>query len=845
MAGVAMDIEAALEQSIIAAVLIDERDHVLFFNQAAERLWGYAREEILGRHMMPLLPAALREVHGGYTHHNRAGGEPKVVGINREIPLERKDGRRVWTTFALSRIDIEGRIHYLALIRDIDEEVARREENRLLLLAINHTSQPMLILDESRRIVQVNRAFTYLFGYGAEEAVGHSPTQLLACSDTDRTVLERLRRKKWEAEYEFHEELLAGCKNGREVWVRTTVNSVRGEEDGRVRNLVMSISDVTEERQIRDLERDVLRALTSDLSFEEVGDFLCRRIEAIVPGVITTVGRIEDRRIRPWASPFFPQEYADTWNGVEIGEGVASCGTTAHRGEPVMVYDIDTDPLWKPYKHLILPYDLRACWTYPVKRGDGSVAGTFGFYFREGGESDAFLERVAETSVHLCTLAIEREENRLRLARLVRFDTLTGLPNRLHLDHHLDELLSGTTREISCFSLGLDRFKDINATLGHAAGDQTLVTMANRLQKRLVPGQYVARPEGDLFLVVAPDCGVRGASLLAERLLRVVAEPIEIGGHQLSLSASVGISHFPKSGEERDGLIANAKHAMYRAKEAGGETYRFFSLEMNEMAQDRLLLGTALKRAIGAGGLRLHYQPQVDTDSGRLHGFEALARWHDEAYGEIPPARFIALAEETGQIEAVSRWVLREACRQLSEWRKAGMQVPTVSVNLSPVNFQDPRLPGLVAGLLEAFELPGDSLTIEITESTMVSLTDEMLRVVHGLLELGVKLSVDDFGTGFSSLSNLINLPVTEVKIDRSFIAKVLEEERTRSLVAAVVGMGNSLNLTVVAEGVETHQQRALLKQFRCPVLQGYLFSPPLNPVDAMAWAKGEAAACR
>ncbi|WP_376943725.1 oxygen-sensing cyclic-di-GMP phosphodiesterase DosP [Azorhizophilus paspali] len=825
---------AALDRSALVTALIDERNRVVFFSQAAERLWGLGRDEVLGRDAGLVLSPGLS------SRGDMPSSGPDLPGSGQTLAVKCRDGRQIGVFFSRSAIEIDGRLFHLlvALSPEGMPDGVMGRTNRQLFMAIDHTDQPMLVFNAQRQIVHVNRAFTESFGYELGEVLGLEPMAVFLSPNVSAEDLVRYRGLPWGRE-RFQTEMLVRRKNGSDFWVHISSSPFDGDEVDELNGYSVDIlADITEEWQIRSLEHEVLEALTSSLSFEEVGNCLCRCIEAIAPGVIASVWRIAEGRIRPWAAPQFPPECRAAWDGVEIGEGVGSCGTTAYRGEPVVVRDIASDTLWASYKHLILPYGLRACWSYPVKRRDGSVAGTFAFYFREGRGSDSYLERIAEASVHLCVLAIEREEDRQQMNRLVQLDTLTGLPNRSHLLRRIDELLvSATWGDIACFNLGLDRFKDINEALGHAEGDQVLVAMANRLQRHLRPGQFLSRSEGDLFVIVAPDCDVHGASLMAERLLQTVAEPIvEVGGHALNLSASVGISLYPEGGQDRDALLANAKSAMYRVKRTGGDGYQFFIPEMNRALRDRLLLSAALKRAIASNGLSLHYQPQVYTVSGELYGFEALARWHDDEFGEIPPAKFIGLAEETGQIEAIGRWALREACRQLAEWRKAGAIVPTVSVNLSPINFHSRDLPEFVAGLLHEFALSGPSLTIEITESTMMALTPEMLDIVHGIRSLGVGLSVDDFGTGFSSLSNLINLPVTEVKIDRSFIDKCLEENRLQSLVAAVVGIGFSLDLTVVAEGVETREQRDLLSEYRCPVLQGYIFSRPMSPCEAFKW---------
>ncbi|MEI2418261.1 EAL domain-containing protein [Orrella sp. JC864] len=593
-----------------------------------------------------------------------------------------------------------------------------------------------------------------------------------------------------------------------------------------------------EDRQIRAMERDVLQALTSDLSFQDLGNYICRRIEDISPGVRVSVCLISGNRMRPWAAPSFHDEYGAFFQDMEIGEGVASCGTAAYRGEPVMVDDIATDPLWAPYRQVMLPHGYRACWTYPVKRRDGSVAATFAFYFRQGVRPQEKLQRIAEAGVHMCVLAIEREENRQQIARLVLFDALTGLPNQANLLRHLDAQMQGAGADGEGFSLlvvDLDRFRDINETLGHAAGDQTLVVTANRLHRHLHGGEFLARMHGDQFVVVA-RCDEIRASWLAGMLQRCLQEPMAIGGHTLNLGASIGISHYPEGGRDRDSLLAAATSAMQSAKDKGGGTFELRVPRINPAARDRLLLGAALKRAIAEGRLSLHYQPQVYTGSERIHGLEALARWHDGEFGAVPPGRFIGLAEEVGQIESLSRWALREACRQLARWRAEGLQVPAVSVNLSPLNFQEDDLPAYVASLLHDYGLPGRCLTIEITEGSMMALTPGMLQAVDAIRALGVGLAVDDFGTGYSSLSNLVQLPVTEVKIDRSFVGKSLEDERLRALVSAVIGLGRNLGLTVVAEGVEAPAQHELLRHYQCPVLQGYLFSGPLPPEALRQW---------
>jgi len=784
--------------------------------------------------MRPLLPKSLQGVHHDYMRENRAGGQPRVVGMSRDVLLERQDGKTLWASFSLSKIDIRGRIHYMAFARDVSEDVARREENRLLLLAVNNTERPIFVLDERQRIVQVNRAFAELFDCRVEAVIGRSPGEFFDNQAIDLKALESAREygvKK----LDFAEEMQAYCRNGQEVWVRASINPIFNQ-NGRLVNQVVALSDVTEARQIRSLERDVLEAWTGSLSFKALGTLLCQRIEAMSPGVRVALASLEADSLRLWAAPSLQvSSNADESAADPVFQPAAE---SAVPGPAAEADELLAERLWTLPTHSLAPGRAGVCWRYPVKRRDDRLIGTLTFYLPPGEEPDAKLRRIAQTSVHLCALAIEREANRQRLKQLAQFDALTGLPNRSQLHQYLDELLaSADYRSMSVFYISLDRFKDINNTFGHAAGDQTLVEMANRFRKKLGNKQFLSRPEANLYVLIVPDCNGLRAATVAAHLQQVTAEPVDVSGFSLALSVSIGITHHQKSegSGDRDSLLQNAKSAMDQIKISGGGDYLFFSEGMNRLARERLLLGTALRRAI-PGSLTLEYQPQIRLDTGELYGVEALARWHDAEFGSVPPDRFIGLAEEIGEIEAIGEWALREACGQLAVWRDQGLSVPMVSVNLSPLSFRNAALPGFVARLLDERGLSGRHLTIEITESAAMALTPEMLSVVQAIHGLGVGLSVDDFGTGFSSLSNLANLPVSEVKIDRSFIEQCVEKSRLQALALAVIGIGRNLNLTVVAEGVETLEQSKMLTQHSCPVAQGYLYARPLKPMDVGAW---------
>ena len=289
-------------------------------------------------------------------------------------------------------------------------------------------------------------------------------------------------------------------------------------------------------------------------------------------------------------------------------------------------------------------------------------------------------------------------------------------------------------------------------------------------------------------------------------------------------------------GKNRDYLLSTAHNAMDFIRKNGGNGWQFFSPAMNEMVKERLVLGAALKEAISNNQLKLVYQPQIFAETGELYGIEALARWYDPLHGHVPPSRFIPLAEEIGEIENIGRWVIAEACRQLAEWRSQNIHIPALSVNLSALHFRSNQLPNQVSDAMQAWGIDGHQLTVEITESMMMEHDTEIFKRIQILRDMGIGLSVDDFGTGFSGLSRLVSLPVTEIKIDKSFVDRCLTEKRIFALLEAITSIGQSLNLTVVAEGVETKEQFEMLRKIHCRVIQGYFFSRPLPAEEIPGW---------
>jgi diguanylate cyclase (GGDEF)-like protein len=384
--------------------------------------------------------------------------------------------------------------------------------------------------------------------------------------------------------------------------------------------------------------------------------------------------------------------------------------------------------------------------------------------------------------------------------------------------------------------LDLDHFKDVNDTLGHSAGDELLVQVTHRLRSHLRPGDVLSRQGGDEFIVMLPACDADEAARIAERVTEALSAPLQIAGNKVAISVSAGICLYPDNAGDLDSLLKYADTAMYNAKQAGRSTYRFFSNQMDRAAQERLALSTALRTAIANDGLHLHYQPQIRTVDGGLYGVEALARWDDPALGSISPGKFIPLAEECGLIDQIGIWSVREACRQIAAWRGEGVHVPCVSVNLSPICFENADLPTLIVDTMAEHALSPNRLVLEVTESVVMNERATAIETMKHIRAAGIGLSMDDFGTGYSSLSRLAQLPVRELKIDRSFMRDIETKDCALAIVTAVVRVGQSLNMTVVAEGVETHGQHKILSELGCDVIQGFIHAPGLSPSDLEAW---------
>ena len=450
--------------------------------------------------------------------------------------------------------------------------------------------------------------------------------------------------------------------------------------------------------------------------------------------------------------------------------------------------------------------------------------------------------RVRHRLYGACQDITERRLAEARIEFLAHHDVLTGLPNRVLLRDRFEQALARAQRSqkhVAMLYLDLDNFKRVNDTLGHAAGDKLLLETVKRLIHCTRDSDTISRQGGDEFILLLneiPD--METVERVATDVLRQLAEPMEINGHAMNASCSIGVALYPQDGSDFDSLLQKADTAMYNAKDAGRNAYRFFDDGMNRQAHEHLILQNRLHQALYRAELQLHYQPQLDADGGKVTGVEALLRWHNPELGDIPPARFIPVAEDCGLVVPIGAWVIEQSCRQAQAWRQAGLPDLTMSVNLSALQFRRAGLIETVAGALARSGLPPHLLELELTETIMLQDVENTLDTVRQLKALGVRLSIDDFGTGYSSLSYLKRFAVDRLKIDQSFVRDINTDPDDAAIVTAIIQMARSLRLGIIAEGVETPEQLAFLREAGCSEVQGYLFSRPLAPAALEAFLR-------
>ncbi|MFC6656187.1 putative bifunctional diguanylate cyclase/phosphodiesterase [Roseibium salinum] len=498
------------------------------------------------------------------------------------------------------------------------------------------------------------------------------------------------------------------------------------------------------------------------------------------------------------------------------------------------VDDILTHELWADYREVVKQFDMRSCWSVPFFSKDSRVLGTFGLYSKEVRHPTEHEHKLATEAARLASIAVERDLAEGRIRYLAHHDVLTGLPNRHEFERKLDEKVEDskiTGVPLAVVFVDVDNFKFVNDSFGHATGDQVLSIIAERIKSVDGGAHEAIRFGGDEFVLI-----IEGGSDLSGTLENVmvslrdeITRTINIGDLSFHVTCSIGAACYPADAEDAAELLKNADTAMFEAKSSGRDGYKIYQQIRPVKSVNKLTIIEEMRNGIETGEFILDYQPQYDLASGRIVGAEALVRWQHPQLGRLMPGEFIALAEESGLIVPLGRWVLREACRQNRAWQDAGRNPITISVNVSARQFRDAALISDVCAALEDTGMAAEFLELELTESLLVQNREQAVELMDAFRRIGIKLAIDDFGTGYSSLAALKNFPLTRLKIDRSFVRDLHVDESDRSIARAIISLGRELGLNVVAEGVETPEQQAFLASCRCDTVQGYQFGYPMD----------------
>jgi diguanylate cyclase (GGDEF)-like protein/PAS domain S-box-containing protein len=714
------------------------------------------------------------------------------------------------------------------------------------LQALHSSDSAWIITDDDLNVIHINEGLTRLLGYRLEDLQGKRPLETLiqAWPDLAAHIREQLMLSG-----AYHGELQVQRLDGSQVWMAATVNTLNRHPfptEGATAE-VLVFTDIGFTKRFEALQRQMLEDVVMEKPLPELLQDMCVALEAIAPRVRVSVMAVDaDGIMHPLAAPSMPAHIVDLMRGVRMGAEVGACGVAAFTGNEVIAHDIAQDPNWCGAAPLFVQAGLLACWSSPIKNPVGQVVGTLALYFDSERTPNKLHRQLVLACLHLCAIAMERDANKHRIRQLAYYDTLTHLPNRTMFNECAEQALHSMRGHTGLlFFLDLDRFKLWNDSLGHSAGDALLREIALRLGNCMRPEDVVGRLSSDEFAVLMPGYSTAQIPELAQRMLDAIAEPFSINGVMTIPNACIGVCSYPEDGTDIETLLRRADQAMYAAKSQGCQLWEIYQPEMGQVSQERAKMERELRKALAEGVLQLHFQPQVFSHAShapaQLYGVEALSRWHHPEWGWVAPPRFIAVAEDAGLIHQLTTWLINAACAQLAAWRTQGLRIPHIAVNLSTNNFHDPAFAQHVQATLHQHGLSCQDLMLEITESVMLDSSPATLDNLKALNEMGIRLSMDDFGTGYSSLSYLHRLPISELKLDKSFVQDVCTSAAASALTRSVLNIAQSLGMTVVAEGVETLAQAQWLSEQGCPILQGYHFAKPMPGREIAQWMQKQA----
>lgn len=775
-------------------------------NAAAERIFGYAATEMLGRNFKMLMQANYSGAYDNILSDHRETG---MIGRSRELEGQRSNGVIFPMELAVSRISDKGRNLYTGVVRDISE---RREAEARLRESQAHMDRAQELaglgswewtpdLDS----ISVSESMRKILGVEETDTLRKRFDLFRFIHPADRWTATRKIDAAIEGKEVYEDEHRVVCPDG-SVRIVEESGQISKDPTRNLTRLLVTTRDITEVKKARDDLR--LAASVFEATVEAIVITDCEGL------ILTVNGAFED------LTGFSPASI----------EGKALSELWAD--------DEKRDDFEDFRRRAMAQGRWQGEFTGRKKDGNRFIAWGSISVVRD---SKGLPARLVVVLSDITDLRSKDEHIRHQAFH----DALTNLPNRALLRDRLERSIISAQRsgkEVAVMFLDLDRFKLINDSLGHDAGDQLLVTVADRLKTCLRKSDTIARLGGDEFVVLIDDFEFTGSlGTVAEKIIRTVTQPIVINGHDLQVSTSIGIAVFPENGKDVEAIMRNADVAMYQAKEAGRNCYRVYHADMNSRSAQRLEMENAMRRALEREEFELHYQPKLDIVNGQPCGLEALIRWRHPTKGLVPPGEFIPVAEESGLIIPISEWVIGEACRQLKEWRLKSIPVLPVAINIAARQFRDPDFVEKITKAVSRNGLEPRMLELEITESTAMARDGKTMAAMNELRRRGHALMVDDFGTGYSSLSYLRQLPISGLKIDRSFVDGLGSSAESEAIAEAVLGIAEALHLEVVAEGIETSKQAKFLVEKGCRIGQGFLYARPM-PCDACAdWLQANA----
>jgi len=791
-------------------------------NPRMAAMLGYAPEDLVNR--------SPGEVFASSAHYDVFAAEAVRVLLTgalyeSEIQLRHRDGTPLWCRIRAKAVDVASRAAGTVWIVE-DITAARQALIEVQALMTNATIG--IFFTRERRFTRYNGCFAQMFGYGETELLGCS-TRAMYASDADWTGFGELAYDALAYGRSFRTERSMVRKDGTPMWVSIIGYAVNPAELGGT--MIWMIEDRSGHKRAEESLRNALlenqaildNAVLGIAVVEDGRTLRCNRKMAELFGN----GTIEHR----WVRELYPDEQG--WHAARAQVADDFQAGRVHTSEHELVRG-DGSRFWARLSGR--PFDLahptgRSVWLIDDVTAQHAAADAL----RRA--RDELEVRVQERTAELQAEIVERRQAEARIHHMAYHDALTGLPNRALLAERLDRALLAARRDgrkLALMFIDLDRFKTINDSLGHATGDHLLKEVAQRLCRVVRASDTVARLGGDEFVVLVP--GVQEAaecSLVGDKIIAVLADPVQFEGRSLHISPSIGICLYPDDGADVESLMRKADAAMYQAKGAGRNNYQFYAARMNAAAERHFELETELHGALARDEFALLFQPIVATGDRRPQALEVLLRWRHPERGLIGPDEFIPILEENGMIVAVGEWVIRRACEQIVAWQRAGVRVVPLAINLSARQFMHRGLIESIRSIVDATGIDPALLEFEITETALMQHGGLTLETLGQIFRMGIRLSIDDFGTGYSSLAYLKRFPVRKIKIDRAFVRELETSSEDQAIVAAIMALADSLQLSVVAEGVETEGQLELLRRRGCQYAQGYLFARPVSAGEA------------